>query len=207
MIQKVFIVLTLSLFLKIIFACEPCAEQPSQYSFSHTSLHVDNLDNSGKLPITAGSTTPKKAFGIRLIFSLERIAVKNSYNMSLFSSAYANGDCAYGKILIPKNTITSIIITTNYKFDGNMDIGADISKYFLYRYLGTDYFTIQEWLKTDTNYPDRYINDYNQEKNERTLDLMLLTPPSDAGLHSFNIEVKLSNGDTLSATTNVILLS
>jgi hypothetical protein len=205
MIRKIISLLALISLAKILIGCMlisegPCSDNPF-HAYKHHSLSVFNLNNSGGQPAVANADVPKQAYGIRLAFTLEKIASK-TLEGQMFSRCYA--DCGYDPILHPADSIVSIAIVSNNEFDIDHHLGSDVSEYF--RYLNYNkYLTIQELLKENEN-PDDLIKDYNFSSNQRTIDLLLLTPPQYASPFTFEVTVKLSNGIIMKETTSSINL-
>jgi hypothetical protein len=196
--KAAFIILTVFTSRIIISCCDCPMTTEYQYSFDYISLY--NLDNSGKdLIISQTNIIPKKAYAILIDFSLLKVSL-NNFQLEGFPAANAiDCFCPPETRYSPKDTITSITITTIKTFDNQHPAESDISSFF--KLLGFDrYIPIQEFLSE----PER-IYEYTKPENEK-IELFLLQPPSVAGEYSFKVEVILSDSRLLSMTTNPVIL-
>lgn len=200
MIKKITLIISVVFIAQtIIVACcgSDCPELPPKYLFSHESLKVDNLDNSGKDPFVTNSDVLKEAYGIRLTFTLNRLA-NNAMNIrSIFSSAYAC-DCEEERTLQPQDTISSVTIITNSDFNNTTAAGSDVAKYFV-KGSSTNLYNTPD--------SDYYKGHYDILKNTQTIDLFLLTPPTLPGSYSFTININFSDGRVITTTTQPVTLN
>ena len=204
MIRKIILIVIVVLISEILTAClflENCGEGRPPLTFRYTSLSVENLDVSGYKPLPITSDTSVQYYGIRMLYNLETIAVIKPTKPLWFCATYA--DC-YFPLLHPLDTITSIIVITKARFDNNHGPGTDVSLFFRWQDRNYDKVSTESLLAAD-EYPDSNINEYSTALSQRTIDLSMDGSPFPNDSASiFTIDVKLSNGNHLTATTKPI---
>ncbi len=200
-IKRVVVIFCCAFAFKLIVSCiSPCPEKLG-YAYRHSSLHVDGLNNSGSEPVLAQDNVPKKAFGIRLTFLLEELAVSDDALPSLFSVTYAD-ECGPDFETTSIDTIVSFRVYTLTKFDATHDSDSDVSDYFRLRSYETTYEPISKFVDDS----DRFLY-FNFSEDTKVIDVFLLTPPESNGTYNFKIDIEFSDGRILSAITNPIVLN
>lgn len=196
--KVVFIVLTVFAVRIFISCCDCPVTTTFMYSFGHISVY--NLDNSGKeLVISQSNSIPKRAYGIRIDLSLLKLS-SNTFRLNAFTDARAfDCFCPPETQYTPKDTITSISVTTDIAFNNQYPAESDVSD--LFRVLGSGrYITIGEHLKS----PEAIYE--NTTPDDEKIELFLLQPPDNAGEYLFKVEVFLSDGRILSMTADPVNL-
>ena len=192
-----------------------------EFYFVINNIEIQNIDNSGRNPVIIENenvTIPKEGYGIRIIFNLEQLtdsvindaiinngSIKNfTKNITLSTNLYATSCDDYSPPLLTfKDTILNIKIFSLNDFDNENLANSDVSNLFRI-YDSNKYISIEEYLEKHTTiYFEGYYNPYNMG---RKIDLYLMKAPVFTGEHSFSIEVLLSDGRILYATTSIINL-
>ena len=157
------------------------------------------MDNSGNKPVVALDSVPRKAFGIRLAFLLEKIVFNNGIVPPLFATSF--DECAPENSINSKDTLAAFRVYTLNKFDATHDVDSDVSDYFRIKWYDTKYIALSEFV---TNSDQSFY--FNFPENKKELDIFLLTSPESKGLYRFKIEVKFLDGRGFSEVTNPVRL-
>lgn len=198
--KKVIFLLLFPLIAEAVVSCCNCIEPVIQH-YTNKTFSITNLDNSGSEPLVSSSNSIiKKAYGIRLQLTRERIACLQRRNSLFIQSAYAfSCGCEPANQYLPKDSITSIKVYTLHNFDGNHLAGSDVSGYFkVYHYFS--FSTIEDYIKRS------YLVLYNDRDLAVQTDLLLMTAPAVTGQHQFRVEITLSDGRILANETSTIEL-
>jgi hypothetical protein len=197
-IGKVIIVIVSAFMVRIVLSCCDCTV-PTEYQYSYDYISVYNLDNSGKEPIISLTNhIPEHAYGILIDFALRELRISKSHIES-FQDASAFDCFCRDTICSPKDTISSITITTNSYFNSQFPAESDISD--LFKIVGSNsYISIVDYLRKQ----DR-VYYYYEPQNEK-LDLYLLQAPENTGVFNFNVEVRTSDNRILTMTTGPVTL-
>lgn len=195
--KKIALIFLIALSTQMIVACCDCPEvYRNQYKFEYLSAF--NLDNSEANAVISESPIPRNAYGIKLQLGLRELSLEDHNNFSLFSQANAMCClCGSDTTITPRDTITSLTITTTTRFDDNHPEGSDITGLFkVLRY--ENYVGIDSIIKRPSIYFERTGTEF--------IELYLFTPPKQAGKYSFKVDLLLSNDAHLSAMTKPINL-
>lgn len=171
-----------------------CNDGPEENVFI-CSLELSNLDNSGFSATVGGDTIVKEAFGIGLdvILDLNQTCSKQT---PLLTGAYASDCSCLPATTFIRNRVTQLNIFTLDDFDAQHLAGSDVTSYF-YEFFSGNYHPAADALDMSTaEFETRLIQ----------RDLLLMEPPATAGNFSFEVQLVLSNGDTLSQTTQNVYL-
>ena len=188
----------------IFYSCCPCHIETQNGNYTHKTLFLKNLDNSGEKAVESESLQlNKNAYGIRLYLEREKIAVSHAkqINSIFIQSAYATKcDCPPEFLYFPSDSVVSIKIFTINKFDNQHLENSDI----------TDYFRVAHSFSTVENFVANlhyiFADDFEYWGQELKLDLLLMTAPTANNKHQFEIQVTLSDGRILKQQTPEIEL-
>jgi hypothetical protein len=184
------------------WGCDP----PAPASYSHKTLLLKNLDNSGERVIeTETLQINKDAYGIRLYIVTEEsiIARAKQTNSVFIQPVYATSvpDC-YRYIYSAIDSIVSINIFTLNDFDNQHSENTNITDYFKIR---QTYSSVEEYVKKIS-----YTYECDEFKTlswkDLIIDLMLMIAPTTTNNQQFKIQVKLSDGRILEQQTTEIEL-
>jgi len=201
-------VISFLLLVPIVSVFNSCLEckPPTPASYSHNTLLLKNLDNSGASAVeTENLQINKNAYGIRLYIITEKrtFACEKQTNSFFIQSAYATSvpDC-YDYIYSAIDSIVSIKIFTLNDFDNQHSENSDITDYFR---VAQAYSSIEEYAK-NINYTHE-CNDFETLPwKDIRIDLFLMTTPTTTNNQQFKIQVKLSDGRILEQQTSEIEL-
>ena len=182
--------------------CPPCPRQQFRV-FTHKSLSLINLDNSGARPVESESLQlNKNAFGIRLYLEGEVISAATHRARGgslLIQSAYAiSCGCPPAFTYTANENILSIRIFTMNDFDSQHPANSDITDLFR---VGRSFSTVESFV---ANRRDSFEGDVEFEfwqEHELTIDLLLMFPPTANNKHQFEVQVALSDGRVLKQQT------
>jgi len=194
--KKITLVFLIAISTQLIISCCDCPE-PHKYQYKFEYLSAFNLDNSEANSVISESPIPRNAYGIKLQMGLRELSLDRN-QFSLFSQA--NAMCCFcGPVttITPRDTITSLTITTTNRFDDNHPAGSDVTALFKVLRYG-NYVSIDSVIAR----PDTYFKRTETE----FMELYLFTPPDLAGEYSFKVDLLLSNDTHLSAITKSINL-
>lgn len=192
-ITRVAIVLFIPLLFEVVLSCRECPEAYEQ-RYGLESLFIQNLDNSGELPVeSATGIIPKAAYAVGINFRLLRLANLNKVKLAILPQAHAMR-CAscFDTIWYARDTIRTIKLTTVNYFDKNHPAGSDVTGLFK----GLSYKTYIPVDKAIINTETSRV--YKFEDSRTRLDLYLMSPPENVGLYRFKIDVILSNNGIIS---------
>jgi len=174
-------------------------------SYSHTTLQLKNLDNSGaQITETESLQINKSAYGIRLYLTREKsvVACNKQGNSIFIQSAYATSiKCPPEYMYSPKDSIVSIKIKTIKDFDNTHSENSDVTGYFRVAHF---YSTIKDYVSNmyyTFGDDQEFENSWNKEI---ILDLLLMTAPITNNKQQFEIQVALSDGRLLKQLTTEI---
>jgi hypothetical protein len=195
--KKVTLIFLAAFCSEIIIACCNCPElYINQYKFEYLSAF--NLDNSGANSVISASPIPRNAYGIKLQLGLRELSMEDCSHFSLFSQANAMCClCGSDTTITPRDTITSLKITTINKFDDNHPGGSNVTGLFKTLKQG-NYVGIDSVITR----PDIYFKRTETE----FIELYLFTPPKEVGEYSFKVDLVLSDDTHLSAVTKPVNL-
>jgi hypothetical protein len=199
--KRVIFIMLFPLIADLVVSCCNCLE-PVIKLYTHKTILVSNLDNSGSQPvITTSNSVVKTGYGIRVQLNREKTVSNGKQGALFIQSAYAfDCDCPPVNQLLPKDSVTSIKIFTLNDFDATHSANADISDYFkVYRFFS--FSTIKDYLKNSKS------TLYEDSELELTLDLLLMTAPSINAQHKFKVQITLSDGRVLEQETSQIQLT
>lgn len=193
--QKIILIFLTAFSTQMIIACCDCPETKTyQYKFEYVAAF--NLDNSGANPIISESPISKSAYGIKLQIGMRQLSLQDHTHFSLFSQAHAfRCGCEPGTTITPRDSITTLKITTINKLSNEHPEGSDVSN--LFKVLRSGMYVDIDSVITR---PDIYFT----TTDTKHLELFLLTPPERAGRYSFKIDLILSNGSQISDSTKII---
>lgn len=197
--EKVIIIIVSAFLVRIFISCCDCTV-PTEYQYSFDYISVYNLDNSGKEPIISPTNhVPEHAYGILIDFALHKLSISKSRIESFQDASAFDCFCDADSIYSPKDTITSITITTNSYFNSQYPAESDISNMF--KIVGSNsYISILDYLRK----PEQVY--FHYEPHNEKLNLFLLQAPEIAGEFRFNVEVLLSDNRILTMTSNPVTL-
>ena len=168
-------------------------------SYSHKTLLLINLDNSGEHALeTESLQINKNAYGIRLYLKREKNAVACTQQIqSIFvQSAYATSvECPPEYIYSPTDSIVSIKIFTVKNFDNQHAENSEITDYFR---VDHPYSTVENYVAT-MQYT--YEDDFEYWGQELKIDLLLMTAPAGNNKQQFEVQITLSDGRVLKQQT------
>lgn len=194
--KKITIIFLLVISTQLVISCCDCPEA-HKYEYKFEYLSAFNLDNSEANSVISESTIPRNAYGIKLQLGLRELSLYHN-RFSLFTQVNAMCClCGPDTTITPRDTITSLTVTTINKFDDNYPEGSDVTALFKVLRYG-NYVGIDSVIAR----PDTY---YKRTETE-FMELYLFTPPKEAGEHSFKVDLALSNKAHLSALTKAINL-
>ena len=191
----------------IINSCDSCCgcEEPKRVNYSHKTLMLKNLDNSGETIVESDVLQfNKNAYGIRLYLTREEntVAYAKQINPIFIQSAYAfDCFCLPEYVYKASDSIISMKIITLNKFDDQHFVNSDITDYF--RIAGS-YSTIENHVAKERYTIECDFATFLDEKSR--IDLLLMTAPTMDNKHQFKIEVELSDGRILEEQTPEIEL-
>jgi len=204
-LKKILIVLSIPVMAEIAIACCDCLETISK-NYSHKSIVVQHLDNSGEKPEVTYGSVPKHAYGVRVTFTREVVACRAKQTPTFFQSAYAfSCDCPPELTIAPKDSIVSIHLFAEHDFDPSHPADSDVSDYFKVYFPDAFSFTsIEDYLQPVINYRG-YSNLvlFDESQLEEELTLLLMTPPENT-VNKFRIQITLSDGRIFEQTTEEI---
>ena len=205
-VKKVILLLFLLIpMLDIFYSCCHCDVETEHVSYSHQTLQLKNLDNSGEKAIeTESLQINKNAYGIRLYLSREQNATTftKQVNSIFFHSAYAfHCGCPPECIYSASDSIISINIFTVRKFDDQHPENSNITNYF--RPDMENYVANMRY-----SYESEKPNAFSIEGSigKLIIDLLLMTAPTSDDLQQFKIQIVLSDGRILEELTSEIEL-
>jgi hypothetical protein len=189
----------------LFYSCWSC-DPLTPASYSHKTLFLKNLDNSGERVIETESLQfNKNAYGIRLYLTREKniISSVKQTNSFFIQSAYATSvpDC-YKYLYSAIDHITSIKIFTLKNFDNQHPENSDITNYFK---IAQAYSSVEEYVK-NINYSYEWDEFDTFPWREMRTDLMLMTAPTATNNQQFKVQVELSDGRILEQQTPEIQL-
>ena len=196
--KKIILLLLFPFIVNLIVSCCNCLGSLIHH-YTNKTLLVSNLDNSGQEPreISSGSVF-KKAYGIRVKLTREKIACIDKPKIMLGQPAYAYGcRCDPADQFLPNDSIAAIQVITLTDFNSSHPANTAISTYF--KVYANYYFrTLDEFVKnTDASFTE-------EKELQLTLDLLLMTPPDSNGPHQFKVQIVLSDGRILEQDTQTI---
>jgi hypothetical protein len=195
--KKVTLIFLTAFCTQIIIACCDCPElYVNQYKFEYLSAF--NLDNSEANSVISESAIPRNAYGIKLQLGLRELSLENRSHFSLFSQANAMCClCGSDTTITPRDTITSLTITTINRFDDSHPEGSNVTELFKVlkqgNYVGIDSVITQPAI-------------YFKRTETEFIELYLFTPPKEVGGYSFKVDLVLSDETHLSAVTKPVNL-
>jgi len=191
----------------LFYSCCPCDIETKYISYSHKSLLLKNLDNSGEKAIETGNLQlNKNAYGIRLYLTREKntVACIKRINSIFIQSAYATScECRPEYIYNASDSITSIRVFTLYKFDYQHPENSDITNYFKVRQTYSD---VDEYIESIYYTNEKDWRWFEPIETELEIDLLLMTAPTTDNNHKFKIQIELSDGRILEQETTEIQL-
>lgn len=202
--KKVIILLVLTIpFAPIFYSCV-CDVITKFEKYSHSTLTVQNLDNSGQeAVVTESSQINKNSYGIRIIVDRDRAyqSINSVSTNSLFiQSVQATSIvCPPEYEFSPKDSIVSLKVFTVNKFDGNHSENSEITEYFrtpyMYKTVNDVISNLYYFIQSDFEF------EKTEEANQIILDLLLMKAPEVGKSHQFKIQIELSDGRILEQLT------
>ena len=190
----------------VFYSCV-CDVTTKHESYSHTTLELRNLDNSGvQITETESLQINKNAYGIRLYLTREKsvVAFNKQGNSIFIQSAYATSiECPPEYMYYPKDSIVSIKIVTIKDFDNTHSENSDVTDYFRVAHF---YSTIKDYVSSMYYAFGDDLEFENSRNKKITLDLLLMTAPTTNNKQQFEIQVALSDGRLLKQQTAEIEL-
>lgn len=187
-------ILFLFLLETLLIACN-CPE-PSSFRYANERLTILNLDNTGSEARLSGlDSVNKNAYGIRV--NMSRILIAIQQDRCLGNIAYASSRNCLTEYY-PANAIETIKIITLYDFDASHRAGADLTAYFKKVDFGKFYDIETMYGKQSQTFLADFLKSLEA-------DILLIKAPEAAGMHTFVVEARLSDGTQLSDTTSVKL--
>lgn len=182
-----------------------CDKEPTPASYSHKTLRLKNLDNSGKYPIESDVLQcNKNAYGIRLNLTREEniVACINTINSIFVQSTYAMKKAVcYDYVYSASDELESIKIFTLNDFDNQHLKNSDVTNYFK---VSPAFAYIQNYIHT-IDYT--FESDFFDERMELlTFDLLLMNTPTTTNNQQFKVQILLSDGRILEQETAEIQL-
>ena len=188
-------------------SCPSCDVTTSnRIKYSHKTLILKNLDNSGEQAIESEALElNKNSYGIRLYLIRERnaiVRVRQSYSLFFHSTyAFTPRTCLPAYIFSPTDSIISIKVFTLNNFDNQHPENSDITNYFK---VAQSYSDVKEHV---ANMRFTYEYDFEtQFEKELKIDLMLMATTTTNNPHHFKIQVALSDGRIFEQQTSEIKL-
>ncbi|MDR2009176.1 MAG: DUF5034 domain-containing protein [Bacteroidales bacterium] len=174
-------------------------EEVETYYFEWNNMSVSDLEIYYENEELNYRQTDKLTFnpltyGTRIEFDYQVLANSEKAKINIIQSAYAFTKPSDKYIL--KDTVSSIMITTEYDFDDEHLAGSNVTEYFKTRY-GGEFIPVDSRLK-DINAVRSY------EVRNTKYDIYLRENPSSGSKQKFNIEVKFGSGKTLTQQTEEI---
>ena len=206
--QKRLILLFLLLFpiVNLFHSCV-CDVTTKYESYTHKTLLLKNLDNSGAKAVeTNASQINKNAYGIRVYLTSEinSVASSKQNHFNFIQSVHAmTVYCPPEYIFSPSDSIVSMKIITVNDFDDLHSENSDITHYFR---IANSYSTIDKYV---ANMTFTYESDIEFEASpirKIEIDLLLMTAPAKTQNHQFKIQITLSDGRILEEQTSEIEL-
>lgn len=190
----------------LFYSCCNCDVITIYKSYSHQTLSLKNLDNSGEQAMESDSLQlNKNAYGIRLYLIREEVvtAQHTQRNRSfLIPSVYAmKCECAPECVYSAKDSILSIKIVTLHKFDDQHPENSDITDYFK---IAHTYSSVKNYVATlHYTYPYDILAFLDKELK---IDLLLMAAPETTENQQFEVQLVLSDGRILKQQTPEIKL-
>ena len=189
----------------LFYSCWEC-DPTAPASYSHKTLLLKNLDNSGERAVeTESLQINKNAYGIRLFLTREQsfVASVKQINSFFIQSVYATSvpDC-YKYLYSAIDRIESIKIFTLKNFDNQHSANSDVTDYFKE---AQTYSSVEKYVK-NLNYSYEWNEFDTFPWKELIANLMLMAVPTTTGNQQFKIQVKLSDGRILEQQTSEIEL-
>ena len=189
----------------LFYSCRCDVEQFVKYS--HKSLLLKNLDNSGEKAVESESLQfNKNAYGIRLYLQIERkvvVASTKQVNSIFVQSANATTveSCPYVYQAI--DSILSIQVLTINDFNNLHTANSEITEYYK---VAQTYSSVESYVTnlthTQTHRDDGGFVHYGKIE----IDLMLMTAPTMNNRHQFKVRIELSDGRIFEEETTEIEL-
>lgn len=167
--------LCLIIFLSSLF-CFGCKKEDYSIRYVFTNLTLENLDNTGELPLPTNSiSVPANAYGIRL---------------NLYPVIVSKGDMLIDAYEYPPqniNYIDSIRVTSNNDFNPSHPAGASLNDLFIY--FNRSYFSTStlEAMSIQNNYHE----DFYEHPIPDYADLLLISLPDTPSTHVFTVEIHM----------------
>lgn len=195
-LKKIALIYGVIIISKFFVSCCNC-EDSMELRYTDNAILVNNLDNSGRIPILARTEgVIKTAYGIQLqVLSIE-VARQNNWGFST-ANAYSCG-CKPPITYIPRDSIINFEIISVNPFDA-LPAGSDITDKFMVE-AGNRFSAANSFLSGAT--PS--VN-YSLEQ-PRISSFLLMQPPATTGAYQFEIRLQLSDGRTLTQRTTPINL-
>ncbi len=196
--KKIFQLLILGFIIEFLASCCEC-EDPEFYNFTHDSIEINVIDNSGPTAtVVFDGQVPAKAYGIRMEvladIDFEGISCRFSFSRKLMAF---DCDCPPEIDLEALDSITSIQVFTTNPFDDEHGAGSDVSEFFRF----TDGYGFQKLDEEFPTYPEIYSDHVPEKIPCLSGDLLLMFEPDFPGIHQFTVQVNLSDGRKLEMTT------
>jgi hypothetical protein len=184
----------------VFHSCCGCNEETQHENYSHQTIFLKNLDNSGKEAIESEALQlNKNAYGIRLYLEREKVVIayeKKQINSIFIQSAYATScECPPEFLYFANDSIVSIKIFTVNDFDNLHLENSNITDYFK---VAGSFSSIENYVK---NLYYTYAEDFEYWGRELKLDLLLMTAPTANNKQQFEVQVTLSDGRILKQKT------
>ncbi|MDH8700975.1 hypothetical protein M2138_000309 [Dysgonomonadaceae bacterium PH5-43] len=184
--------------------CCPCDKETQHEYYSHKTMFLKNLDNSGEYVIESESSQlNKNAYGIRLCLEREVIVAtysKRQFNSMFIQSAYATSCvCPPEFINHPIDSIVSIKIITVNDFDNQYLENSDVTDCF--RIAGS-FSEVDDYVAgMQYDYTYDYADNFEYYGRNIELDFLLMIPPKANNKQQFEVQLILSDGRILKQQT------
>ncbi|MEM1003530.1 MAG: DUF5034 domain-containing protein [Bacteroidota bacterium] len=199
-IKKVLIVLSIPFAVNFFIACCDCLEV-NLINFTHCSISLENLDNSGATAqVDSSGQILRTAYGLRVsVQRSENICVRSSPTLFVHSAYAYDCHCPPPEKFTSLDSIVSINIKTLNEFDDTHPAGTNINDYFNILWF-RDYMPLESFNFGLIYLPVDPINE------DWMADIMLLVPPPERGTHQFEVAIELSDGRILNAKAPIVEL-
>ena len=196
--KKLFVILMIPIAVNLFIGCCDCMESIF-FDYTNCSISVENLDNSGpELLVSSANSISKEAFGLRVGIKTKQDLCQKYSEPLFMNSAYAfRCDCLPPEVYHPLDSIASVKIITLLNFDSSHFSNDDVSEYFSILN-STEFVPMGDYINTQ---PYEY---YDLEDSNLSLDLLLMTPPTENSEHQFEVQVELTDGRVLRETSELV---
>lgn len=192
-----FLLLALSIGLidTLLYSC--CAnEEPMVVgTFQFCSVTTSHFDNSGASPVMVSDTVNSEAYALEITVDMTDAEVCLNSSPFLLNGAFACSGERLDPVFSVREPIVDVRIITDNDFTSAYPAGTDVSSQF-YVFTSNEYRALSRQFQ---------IVQVEEIAPRRVLGLLVGIDPFE-GMHSFTVEIELSDGSVISNATEAIYL-